>query len=311
MGMQTKSIDKSRTLTDAIRWAESELENAGVYFGHGTTTALDEAAWLVGSAAGFSPDQLETHLKDLLTAEQRESIATLVHRRIETRKPTAYLINEAWFAGLKFYVDERVIVPRSLTGEFIQEQFAPWVDPTNVHRILDLCTGSGCMAIAAAYAFPTARVDAVDISDDALAVARINVERHELEQRVKLVKSNLYDALTTERYDIIVTNPPYVARKELGELPTEYGFEPELALASGKDGLDAILRILQQSAAHLIPEGVLIAEVGNSHETLQRTLPDVPFTWLTTSTGDESVFLLHAAELAQYAPAFARANKKR
>jgi ribosomal protein L3 glutamine methyltransferase len=301
----------AQSVRDAILSTRARLNKAGVYCGHGTDNTLDEAAWLVGGALRIPPAELDAHLTDALTAAQRAQIDTLVEKRVRERKPTAYLLNEAWFAGLPFYVDERVIIPRSLTGEFIQERFAPWIDSNRVRRILDLCTGSGCMAIAAAHAFPQAQVDAADISADALAVARINLERHQLTERVRLVQSDLYASLTAARYDVIITNPPYVARNELHDLPAEYGFEPSIALASGEQGLDAIFAILADAAAHLEPRGVLVAEVGNSHAALQRALPEVPFMWLTTSTGDESVFLLTAEQLTQHAARLARAAARR
>jgi len=213
-------------------------------------------------------------------------------------------LHEAWFAGLKFYVDERVIVPRSLIGDFIHEQFQPWIDPARVRRILDLCTGSGCIAIAAALAFPQAQVDGADISTDALAVARINVARYDLEARVQLVQSDLYAGLAGRRYDLILTNPPYVDAADMAALPDEYRHEPALALASGDHGLDAILHILAHAPAHLEPGGVLVAEVGNSHVALAQRFPDVPFVWLTSASGDESVFLLTAEELGRHAGRF-------
>ena len=200
-----------RTVADFIGWTERRFAAAGLYFGHGTDNPLDEAAWLVGSALKLTPHELEEHLEDEPTPPQLDTIRALVDSRIRTRQPLAYLLKEAWFAGLKFYVDERVIVPRSLTAEFIAEQFQPWIDPARVRRVLDLCTGSGCMAIACAYAFPEASVDAADISEAALAVARINVENHGLDERVRLLGSDLFSALKDERYDLIVTNPPYVA----------------------------------------------------------------------------------------------------
>lgn len=304
--MPVKSSD-AQSVRDVILSTRRRLDKAGVYCGHGTDNTLDEAAWLVGGALGLQPAELEAHLQDTLTPAQRAPIEALVEKRARERKPTAYLLHEAWFAGLRFYVDERVIIPRSLTAEFIQQQFAPWIRPHRVRRILDLCTGSGCMAIAAARAFPDAHIDAADISADALAVARVNVERHQLTERVRLVQSDLYASLATERYDVIVTNPPYVARDELDELPAEYAFEPSIALASGAQGLDAIFAILAGAVAHLQPQGILLAEVGNSHVALERALPDVPFLWLTTSTGDESVFLLTAEQLTPHAAAFARA----
>jgi ribosomal protein L3 glutamine methyltransferase len=290
-------IIEPQTIADWIRHVEAHLEASEVYFGHGTDNALDEAAWLVGGALGWTPEELDANLDCDTTVDQRRAIERLLAERIASRRPTAYLLKQAWFAGLPFYVDERVIVPRSLTAEFIAEQFQPWIDAGRVRRILDLCTGSGCMAIACAYAFPNAIVDAADISQDALAVAAINVQRHALEGRVRLRHSDLYRGLSEQRYDIIVTNPPYVGRDEMETLPPEYRHEPELALASGEDGLDAIIRILADAPHHLSAGGILVAEVGNSHEALARAFPNVPFVWLTTDTGDESVFLLNASTL--------------
>ena len=297
-----------RTVADFIGWTERRFAGAGLYFGHGTDNPLDEAAWLVGSALKLTPRELEEHLEDAPTPSQQDRIRALVDSRIRTRQPLAYLLKEAWFAGLKFYVDERVIVPRSLTAEFIAERFQPWIDPARVRRILDLCTGSGCMAIACAYAFPEARVDAADISEAALAVARINMENHGLDERVHLLRSDLFSALKDERYDLIVTNPPYVAQVEMATLPPEYRHEPTLALTSGTQGLDAITRILREAPTHLNPGGILVAEVGNNAERLQEKFPAVPFTWLTTSAGDESVFLLTAELLQQYHATFTSAR---
>lgn len=309
--MHSKSIDSCGTVRDAIAWADSALEAGGIYCGHGTTETLDEAAWLVGGALQWTPAELDTRLDDTLTDTTRRQITAIVEQRIRTRKPAAYLLHEAWFAGLRFYVDERVLVPRSLTAEFIEERFAPWVDAERVRRIVDIGTGSGCMAIAAALAFPAAEVDAVDISSDALAVARINVERHGVADRVRLVSSDLYDGIAGRRYDVILTNPPYVPPAELDDLPPEYDHEPRLALVSGTDGLDAILRVLAGAQAHLDPHGILVGEVGNSCEALQHTLPDVPFVWLETAAGDDSVFLLTAAQIAQHTPAFDRLVQQR
>lgn len=295
--MTNKSVATPRTVRDWILWGENELDVAGVYFGHGTDNALDESAWLVGGALSLVPDQLDAYLDAPLNAAQQGAVRRMFEQRIDTRQPAAYLLNEAWFAGLKFYVDARVIVPRSLTGEFIRERFAPWIEPGRVHRVLDLCTGSGCMAIACAQAFPSASIDAVDISDDALAVARINIERHHVGDRVRLERSDLFAALTGRRYDVIVTNPPYVGGEEMESLPQEYLHEPTLALQSGDDGLDAIERILAVAADYLEPDGILVAEVGNSNVLLQQTFPDVPFLWLETEAGDDSVFVLTTAQL--------------
>ncbi len=296
-----------QTLLEWIRWAERHLKRARLYYGHGVETALDEAAWLVGHVVGLAPAELEARLNDAPGTTQLEKIRALVEQRITTRKPLAYLLKEAWFAGLPFYVDERVLVPRSITGEYILERFQPWIDAIKVSTALDLCTGSGCIAIALAHAFPQSRVDATDISDDALAVARINVEQYGLRERVKLVKSDLFAALAGSRYDLIVTNPPYVSRADMEALPEEYRHEPALALAAGEHGLDIIVKILVQARDHLSPDGALVAEVGNSHAALAQAFPDVPFLWLTSETGDESVFLLTAAQLEQYRAHFTAA----
>jgi len=287
-----------RTVRDHILWATRRLTQAGLHFGHGTDNALDEAAWLVGGALGWDPAEVEAHADDPLEPARAKAVSELVEQRISTRKPTAYLLREAWFAGFKFYVDERVLVPRSLLAEFILERFQPWIDPQRVHRVLDLCTGSGCIAVALARVFPEAEIDASDVSLEALEVARINVERHELVGRVRLVHSDLFAALTDEHYDLIVTNPPYVAETEM--LPAEYLHEPKQALVSGDQGLDALRRILSGAQAHLNPGGILVAETGNSAVALQKTFPTVPFMWLTTATGDESVFLLTAEQLVHY-----------
>ena len=297
--MARKSIVRGRRVRDAVAWAERRLRGR-VYFGHGTARALDEAAWLTAGALGIAPAALGSRLDDALAEPARARLTELVEGRIATRKPAAYLLREAWFAGLPFYVDERVIVPRSLTAEFIQEQFVPWIAPGRVRRILDLCTGSGCMAVAAARAFPAAQVDAADISADALDVARINVERHGVADRVRLVRSDLYAQLERARYDVIVTNPPYVAQDELERLPPEYGHEPRLALAAGTQGLDVIVRILAGAPAHLAPGGILLAEVGNARAALEAAFPEAPFVWLATAAGDDAVFLLTAEQLAAH-----------
>ena len=296
-----------RTLRDFVFWVERQFNKAGLYFGHGTDNARDEAAWLVIAALRIPYDKLDAQADRALKQTEQQAIRTLAEERIRTRKPLAYLLHEAWFAGLKFYVDERVIVPRSLIGDFIPGQFRPWIEPGRVHRILDLCTGSGCIAIAAALAFPQTQVDGVDISADALAVAGINVAQHGLGARVQLVQSNLFQGLRGRRYDLILTNPPYVDATDMALLPEEYRHEPELALASGEHGLDAIRLILAQAHAHLNPGGALIAEVGNSHAALAARFPQVPFVWLTSASGDESVFLLSAEELGRHAGRFAAA----
>ena len=303
------SKTQPHTLRDFILGAEQRFRQAKLYFGHGTDNARDEAAWLASSALAIPFGELDAHAERTLTEPELETLSELAETRISTRKPLAYLLHEAWFAGLKFYVDERVLVPRSLTGDFIRDRFQPWVDARRVRRILDLCTGSGCIAIAAALTFPDAQVDAADISSDALDVARINIRQHQLIERVHPIQSDLFQALSGRHYDLIITNPPYVDRADMAALPKEYRHEPSLALASGELGLDAIVQILAHAAQHLNPEGVLIAEVGNSCTALQKTFSDVPFKWLTAASGDESVFLLTAAQLEKHAARFASALK--
>jgi ribosomal protein L3 glutamine methyltransferase len=298
-----------RTIRDHVLSAERRFQAAGLYFGHGTDNARDEAAWLVCAALAIESSQLDAHLEREPTPDERRRITDLVEARIATRKPLAYLLHEAWFAGLRFYVDERVLVPRSLLGEFILERFQPWIDPQRVRLALDLCTGSGCIAVALARAFPEARIDAADISAAALEVARINIAAHGLEDRVRAIHSDLFAGLGTERYDLIATNPPYVDAADMASLPAEFQREPRLALAAGRHGLDVINRILAQAADRLNPGGILVAEVGNSSVALQAAFPAVAFTWLTDSAGDESVFLLSAEDLARQQPLFAAALK--
>ncbi len=301
------NLTPPRTIRDHVLSAERRFQAAGLYFGHGTDNARDEAAWLVCAALKIESAQLDAELEKVPAPDERRRIVELVEARIATRQPLAYLLHEAWFAGLRFYVDERVLVPRSLLGEFILERFQPWIDPQRVRVALDLCTGSGCIAVALARAFPEARIDAADISEAALAVARINIAAHGLEDRVRTVHSDLFAGLGSERYDLIVTNPPYVDAADLANLPTEFQREPRLALAAGRHGLDVINRILAQAADRLTPGGILVAEVGNSCTALQTAFPAVAFTWLTDSAGDESVFLLGAEDLIRHRPLFAAA----
>ncbi len=304
---KTKTPAEPRTLRDFVLWAEQRFDAAGLYFGHGTDNARDEAAWLAMNVLDISHAALDAQASRALTPAEAEKFRALAEQRIATRKPLAYLLQEAWFAGLKFHVDERTLVPRSLIGDFMHDRFRPWIAPERVSRILDLCTGSGCIAIVAAHAFPEAKVDAADISRDALAVARINVERYKLSGRVELVESDLFSNLRGRRYDLILTNPPYVDARDMAALPDEYRHEPGLALASGESGLDDILRILADAHDHLNPGGALIAEVGNSCTALARRFPAVPFTWLTSPGGDESVFLLGEEELRRHTARFAAA----
>jgi ribosomal protein L3 glutamine methyltransferase len=288
------------TLRDMILRGEQILDAAGVYFGHGTDNALDEAAWLVSHAVGLPPTFSDAQLEQVLSAEQQDAVETLLERRVKERLPAAYLTHEAWFAGHRFYVDERVLVPRSPLAELILDKFQPWLDATRVTRVLDLCTGSGCIAIATALALPQVQVDATDLSPDALEVARRNVTEYGLAQRVALIESDLFDALQGRRYDLIISNPPYVDAEDMAALPEEYRREPQLGLAAGEEGLNLVIPMLQQAPDHLTSNGVMIVEVGNSAEALQTRFPTVPFTWLEFSYGGEGVFLLEAPQLVEY-----------
>ncbi len=282
-----------------ILWAEQCFEQANLCYGHGTDNAGDEAAYLVLRALDLSFDCDEVQLNQTLNEETRDYLAALVRCRIEQREPVAYLLGEAWFCGLPFYVDKRVLVPRSPIAELIREQFSPWAVAAGVSRILDIGTGSGCIAIASALAFPDARVDAVDISADALAVADENSRRYAVSDRLRLIRSDLYENLQEQRYDIIIANPPYVNAEELAALPAEFHHEPILGLAAGEDGLDIVRQILKQSRDHLNQTGILIVEVGNSQEALLAAFPQLPFLWLEFEYGGHGVFLLTAEQLEQ------------
>jgi ribosomal protein L3 glutamine methyltransferase len=280
-----------------ILWAEDCFDEAGLYFGHGTDNAYDEAVYIILRALGLSFELEDAQLNQVLSTEAKDYLKALVRRRIEEREPVAYILNEAWFCGLPFYVDERVLVPRSPIAELIQEQFSPWIEAAEVSRILDIGTGSGCIAIASALAFTEARVDAVDISADALAVADENARRHGVSERLRLVRSDLYENLEGQRYDIIIANPPYVDVKDMAALPEEFRHEPGLALEAGEDGLDIVRRLLAQSRGHLNDAGILIVEVGNSQQAMVEAYPQLPFMWLEFEHGGHGVFLLTAEQL--------------
>lgn len=297
------------TLARSLRDAERRLAAARLAYGHGTTNARDEAAWLVQHALQIPFEALSSDPSRVLSAAEFERIAELVSSRISTRKPAAYLTNEAWLGEHRFYVDERVIVPRSYIAELLRGRLAPWLTQTgSVRRALDLCTGSGCLAILAALTSPRARVDAADISEDALTVARRNIADYRLSGRVKLHASDVYSGLGARRYDLILTNPPYVTEAVMRALPPEYRKEPALALAGGQDGLDIVRRILAGAADHLNPGGVLVCEVGHHRRRVERAFPELAFAWPQTSGGDDCVFVLKREALPAAAARSARAT---
>ncbi len=280
--------------------AAARLERAGVSFGHGTANALDEAAWLVLRALGRPPGDVAPVAGDPVDAAGARAARALVERRIRTRKPAAYLLNEAWLGPDRFYVDERVIVPRSFIAEMARSRFAPWVkDPASVGTALDLCTGSGCLAILLARAFPRARVDAADLSPDALAVAATNVAAYRLGRRVRLVESDLFGSLAGRTYDLVVSNPPYVTAASMRRLPAEYRREPEMALASGEDGLLHTRRILAGAKRHLNPGGILVVEIGHNRKALERAYPKLAFAWPAFAAGRGVVFVLRREALPE------------
>lgn len=290
--------DQLHSLSDFVRWGASAFNRAGLNFAHGTSNAVDEALNLVLHGLSLDHEIPDWLLAGRLTAEEKRRVYDLLRRRIEERKPYAYITNHARFAGLDFYVDERVLVPRSPIAELIEQGFEPWIDPESVTSILDLCTGSGCIAIACAHAFPDAEVDATDISEDALAVALINTERLHASHRVTLQRADVFEGLPSKRYDIIVSNPPYVDAEDMASLTDEHRHEPALGLAAGSDGLDIVHRILADTTDYLTPHGILVVEVGNSRWALEAACPDVPFTWLEFQHGQAEVFLLRADQVS-------------
>ncbi|AFR04285.1 50S ribosomal protein L3 N(5)-glutamine methyltransferase [Pectobacterium brasiliense] len=291
-----EAVSELHTIQDMLRWAVSRFNAANVYYGHGTDNPWDEAIQLVLPSLYLPLDIPEDMYTSRLITSERQRIVERVIRRVNERIPVAYLTNKAWFCGLEFYVDERVLVPRSPIGELINNYFDEQLPKTPNH-ILDLCTGSGCIAIACAQAFPEAEVDAVDISSEALAVTEQNIQQHGLEYRVTPIRSDLFRDLPAIRYDLIVTNPPYVDEEDMSDLPQEFRFEPELGLAAGNDGLDLVRRILACAPDYLSDDGVLICEVGNSMVHLIDQYPDIPFTWLEFDNGGDGVFMLTQSQL--------------
>jgi ribosomal protein L3 glutamine methyltransferase len=297
--MTTQATHPFQTLRDLLRYAVSRFNEAELAFGHGTATAYDEAAYLLLHTLHLPIDTLDPFLDARLLPEEIQRVLSVINRRAGERVPASYITNEAWMHGHRFYVDERVIVPRSFVGELLEDALQPWVDHAeNVADVLELCTGSGCLAILAAETFPAAQIDAVDISPDALAVAKINVADYGLEDRIALHLGDLYAPLPQgKRYEVILTNPPYVNEGSMQVLPAEYRHEPRLALAGGDDGMDVVRRIIAGAREHLTENGVLVVEIGNERHFVEAAFPDLPITWLATSAGDDMVFLVQAADL--------------
>ncbi|ALK99719.1 SAM-dependent methyltransferase [Massilia sp. WF1] len=288
------------TPRDLLRYAVTRFNTAKLFFGHGSAEALDEAAYLILHTLKLPLDKLDPFLDARLLQEEVLQVLNVIERRVTERVPAAYITNEAWLGSYNFYVDERVLVPRSFIAELIPNQFSPWVqDPDGVENVLELCTGSGCLAIMLADAFPNALVDAVDISKDALAVAERNIRDYKLAGRVNPIESDLYENVPFKKYDLIITNPPYVNSDSMSRLPPEYMREPQIALAGGEDGMDLVRKIVDGAAERLTPEGVLVVEIGNERDYAEAAFGHLGLTWLTTSQGDDAVFLLTAEQLAR------------
>jgi len=286
------------TVRDWVRYAVSRFSAAGLFFGHGSASVFDEAVYLVLHTLHLPLDRLDPFLDARLTLAERTELQIILERRVSERIPAAYLTREAWLGDFRFYVDERVIIPRSFIAELLPEALEPWLAASNtVETALDLCTGSGCLAILLAHHFPNVDVDAADISPDALAVAQRNVADHGMQDRINLVRSDMFSNLNDKTYDLIISNPPYVNAIAMAELPAEYRHEPEIALAGGDDGLDAVRIILAKVADFLNPDGLLIVEVGHNRAVTEAAFPDMPFIWLTTASDDGNVFLLRRDDL--------------
>nr|WP_252180569.1 50S ribosomal protein L3 N(5)-glutamine methyltransferase [Endozoicomonas sp. 4G] len=303
-----KPYDGLVSIRDFIRWAASRFNEAELFFGHGSDNALDEAFHLVFQVLQLPWELPESYMDCRLSLAEREQVAALIERRVLERKPLAYLVNQAWFCGQPYYVDERVLVPRSPIAELIQQQFQPWLVDTPVEKVLDLCAGSGCIGIAAAHEFPQATVDLLDISEDALEVAAINIDRHELWGRVQTIRSDLFEAIDDAphrpKYQLIVSNPPYVDADDMADFPDEFSHEPELGLAAGEDGLDMARVILARAADFLDEQGLLVLEVGNSHWALREEYPEVPFIWPEFQSGGHGILILDAENCRKYQPLF-------
>lgn len=293
-------LEELVTVRDWLRYALTRFTRAELFFGHGSSEAYDEAAYLILHTLALPLDRLEVFLDACITSSERPALLEIIERRVEERLPAAYLTHEAWMGPFRFYVDERVIVPRSYFGELLEDGLAPWVEEAEaLGSVLDLCTGSGCLAILMAHAFPNARITAADLSAEALAVARRNVDDYGLAARIELVQSDVFAGLGDRQFDLILSNPPYVTTAAMAELPAEYRHEPALALAAGKDGLDVVRRILAGAARHLKPGGLLAVEVGHNRDLVEAAFPDLPLTWLASRSDEGKVFLLTREQLPE------------
>lgn len=299
-----EALEELITIGDFIRWGASRFSEAELFYGHGTDNAWDEAVAIILPTLHLPHTINPAVMTARLTASERQAIVNLLLKRMTERLPAAYLTHQAWFAGLKFYVDQRVIIPRSSLAELIEHRFAPWLGDKEPQRILDLCTGSACIAIACAHYFPETAVDAVDISEEALLVAQTNVAHYQLAEQVRLIQSDLFQKVGQVKYDIIISNPPYVDSSDMESLPPEYQYEPALALAAGADGLTIVKRILREAAQYLTADGLLFVEVGNSEAALIEQYPEIPFTWLEFAKGDNGIFMLTAQQLLEYSSQF-------
>jgi len=286
------------TIRDWLRFTVSRFEESDIFYGHGTDNSYDEAAWLILAALHLPHDTLENFLDAVITESERKHLAHLIERRVTERTPTAYLVREAWLRGFKFYVDERVIVPRSFIAELLENSLSPWIEsPEMVGSAADICTGSGCLGVLLAHAFPNAAIDVVDISPDAIAVCNINIANYGLQQQVTAIQSDMFSALKDKTYDLIISNPPYVDAPSMAQLPQEYRNEPQLALGSGMAGLDHTHTLLREAVNYLNDGGLLIVEIGHNRDALLEANPDLPFTWLEVESGNEFVFLLTKEQL--------------
>ena len=295
---QTQILNELSSIRDWLRYAVSQFEDSDVFFGHGTSNAYDEAIWLIFGFLHLPHDTIDNFLDADLTGKEKKDLLFLIEKRIKDKIPTAYLLNEAWLRDYKFYVDERVIVPRSLIAESLSENLYPWIDdPEKIFSALDLCTGSGCLGIMMAHSFQNAMIDLVDLSEKALQVAEININHYGLNDRTELIQSDLFNALKGKKYDLIISNPPYVNQTSVDSFPMEFLKEPSMALGSGEDGLDHTVRIIKEAKSYLNDDGILIVEIGHNKEVLLDKFPKLQFQWLDVSLGNDFVFMLQKSQL--------------